>query len=183
MGTMTKLRLGGLVIIGLVLLGVVLHSFLLGEGRVHVMFPADDIGVLKVDGVELPADRPSHRARTFFVKQGMHQISVERPSGLRASYSLNVEDGFAFMVVPVDDQQCFALIDVTKSHYGDGKGPNKVLRRFTAHAPTTVPSSTYFGEESLPASIKDISSVYMLHDIPCSMAGLADAQLLAALEG
>lgn len=179
---MTKLRLGFLIALGLGLLGLTLREFLAGEGRVHVMFPANDIGVLKVDDQEVAADQPRNRTRSFLVKQGMHQISVERPSGARAAYSLNVQDGFAFMVVPVDEQQCFALIDVTESHYGNGKGPSKVLQRFTARAPMTVPSYTYFGEENLPASIKSIKSVHMLQDMPCSMAGLGDTELLAALE-
>lgn len=81
MGPMMKLRLGFLVVIGLGVGAMSLRAYLVGKGWVHVMFPADDIGILKVDGKELKAGDPRNRTRTFLVEQGKHRISVERPSG------------------------------------------------------------------------------------------------------
>jgi len=181
MGIMTKIQLGFLALVGLGVGGVSLRAYLVGEGWVHVMFPADDIGTLKVDGKEVKAHEPRTRTRTFLVKQGKHQISVERPSGASTAYSLEVKDGFAFMVVPIDDQQCFTLIDVTDSRYGGGKKPSKVLARYTTHGPMDIPGCPYFGNESLPDSIKSNSSAQMLQDIPCAMAAYGDAQLLKTL--
>jgi hypothetical protein len=179
MGPMMKLKLGFLAVTCLGVGAVSLRAYMVGEGWIHVMFPADDIGTVKVDGVEVKAHQPRNRSRTFLVKQGKHQITVERPSGASASYPLEVKNGMAFMVVPVDDKQCFALLDVTDSRYGKGKGPAKVLQRFTAHAPMDVPDCPRFGVESLPSSIK--YDALMLQDMPCSMAALSDAQLLSAL--
>jgi hypothetical protein len=158
---------------------VSLRAYLYGDGWIHVMFPADDIGRLLVDGKEVKAHEPRNRTHTFLVKQGKHRISVERPSGAHASYSLDVKDGTAFMVVPVDNQQCFALIDVTKSRYGDGTGPAKVLARYTTHEPADVPGCPRFGVESLPPTVK--GDAEMLLDFPCTMAALSDEQLLKAL--
>lgn len=179
MGPITKLKLG---LVGVICLGVgamSLRAYLYGEGWIHVMFPADDIGRLMVDGVEVKAHQPRNRNHTFLVKQGKHRISVERPSGARASYSLDVKNGAVFMVVPIDDQQCFAQIDVTKSRYGRGTGPAKVVARYTSHQPADVPDCPSFGVENLPSSIKGDEE--LLQDFPCSMASLSDEQLLKAL--
>jgi hypothetical protein len=115
------------------------------------------------------------------VKQGKHRISVERPSGASTASSLELKDGFAFMVVPIDDQQCFALTDVTDTRYGNGKGMSKVLGRYTTHGPTDIPGCPYFGAERLPKSIKWNSTAHVLRDIPCSIASYDDARLLRAL--
>jgi len=181
MGIMMKVRLAFLGLICLGVGAVSLRAYLVGEGWVHVMFPANDIGKLMVDGKEIEAHQPRNRTHTFLVKQGKHQISVERPSGARAAYSLDIKDGFAFIVIPIDGQQCFALLDVTESRYGGGKGPTKVVARYTAHAPMGVPGCPYFGEESLPDSIKSNSDAQMLQDIPCSMATLSDTELIKEL--
>jgi len=182
MGIITKIKLGFLLLAGLGVGAMALRAYLAGEGWVHVMFPADDIGTLKVDGQEVKAHEPRNRTRTFLVKQGKHQISVERPSGASTAYSLDVKDGFAFMVVPIDSQQCFALIDVTESRYGGGKGPSKLLARYTTHGPTDIPGCPYFGEESLPSTIKSNSRAELRQDIPCAVAAYSDSQLLEALE-
>ena len=179
MGPITKLKLG---LVGVICLGVgaiSLRAYLYGEGWIHVMFPADDIGRLMVDGVEVKALEPRNRSRTFLVEQGKHQISVERPSGARASYALDVKDGWAFMVVPVDDQQCFVQIDVTESRYGRSSGPAKVVARLTSHQPADVHDCPSFGVESLPPTIKYDKA--MLLDFPCSLAALSDEQVLTAL--
>ena len=181
MGIMTKIKLGFLALILLGVGGISLRAYLFGEGWVHVMFPADDIGTLKVDGKEVKAHQPRNRTHTFLVKQGKHQISVERPSGASTAYSLDIKDGFAFMLVPIDDQQCFVVIDVTDSRYGGGKGPSKVLARYTTHGPVDVPDCPYFGEESLPDNIKSSATARLVRDIPCAMASYGDAQLLTAL--
>jgi hypothetical protein len=181
MGTMTKFKLGFLALMCLGVAGISLRAYLFGEGWIHVMFPADDIGTLKVDGREVRTQPPRNRTRTFMVSQGKHRITVERPSGASTAYALEVKDGFAFMVVPVDDQQCFAMIDVTDSRYGDGKGPSTVLARYTTHGPMDIPDCPYFGVESLPKSIKSNSTALVLRDIPCSMAGYDDARLLKEL--
>lgn len=179
MGPITKLKLG---FVGVICVGVgamSLRAYLYGEGWIHVMFPEGDIGRLMVDGTEVKAHQPRNRTHTFLVKQGKHQISVERPSGARASYSLDVKDGWEFMVVPVDDQQCFVQIDVTESRYGRGTGTAKVLRRYTTHQPAHVPDCPAFGVENLPPTTKYDEE--MLLDFPCSMAALSDEQLLKAL--
>jgi hypothetical protein len=179
MGPITKLKLG---LVGVICVGVgamSLRAYFYGEGWIHVMFPADDIGKLMVDGVEVKAHQPRNRTHTFLVKQGKHQISVERPSGARASYTLDVKSGWAFMVVPVDDQQCFAQIDVTKSRYGRGSEPAKVVARYTSHQPADVPDCPSFGVENLPPTIKGDEE--LLQDFPCSMAALSDDELLKAL--
>jgi hypothetical protein len=179
MGPITKLKLGFVGVISLGAGAMCLRAYLYGEGWIHVMFPADDIGRLMVDGVEVKALQPRNRSRTFLVKQGKHQITVERPSGARASYPLDVRNGAAFMVVPIDGQQCFAQIDVTNSRYGSGAGAATVVARYTSHQPADVPDCPSFGVENLPPTIKGDKE--LLQDFPCSMATLSDEQLLNAL--
>ena len=165
----------------LVVGGFALRAYIGGEGMVHVMFPQDDIGTLRVDGREVtPWDRRS-RVRTYSVAQGTHQVSVESAQGHSASYSVKIEDGFAYQVIPFDAEQCFVLIDVAKSHYGSGKGASVLVKRYPEHHPIEVEGGAYFGVEGLPGSNQAFSSADMVQDVPCELLKESDAAILKAV--
>ncbi len=81
MSGLNKVRLAIAGIIVLVVGVAGLRAYLVGAGMVHVMFPPDDIGTIRVDGHEVAPWDTRSRVRTYSVEQGSHEVSVERRHG------------------------------------------------------------------------------------------------------
>ncbi len=84
-------------------------------------------------------------------------------------------------MIPIDDDQCFVLIDVTKSHYGSDKGSSSIVTRYPEHQPVEVEGGAYFGVGGLPGSKQLFASAHMVQDVPCDRMKASDAELLHAV--
>jgi hypothetical protein len=180
MSPFTTVRLALLGLISLGVGAICLKAYLSGDGWVHVIFPRGDIGKLLVDGHEVKPNAKESRAYTYTIPQGSHRVSIELAHHPSKTYQLKIANGFAFMLLPAVDEQCFVLIDATESHYG-GKKRSTVLKRFDAHRALDVEDCPYFGFEALPSRKKSSASAHVVADIPCAQLADSDESILTAL--
>jgi hypothetical protein len=181
MGMLTKIRLGIAVVVGVpVLLFMAysaLNTYFTGAGKVHLVGPYDGTAV-SVDGKPAQELGEGEHLR-LELAQGEHTLAFGD-----VSRKVQVKNGFTELLVPVSEEQCFVLLDVSKSHYDFGHGGGvplpKLDRRFKGNI-GELPSHTYFGESALPSSINEGDSCNLLEEVDCEELDLDDSKLITEL--
>jgi hypothetical protein len=110
--------------------------------------------------------------------QGVHIIKLSTHGEL-TTRTIDIVAGGQQIVAPLPGQ-CFALLDVKRSHYQSAKHPDVTHRYLTEQF--EWPASTYGSEGELPPSIRKFDPVYVMRQFPCeSSTALSDPELLALL--
>ncbi len=148
-----------------------------GTGRLHVVGVADDNTTLFIDGQQITALARGEHYRTELA-QGTHEVTLTRQGGGTQTHALDVDDGHWERVVPAGSQ-CFAVLDVTEAHYGNGDRPTLVERHFDG-APFAVGGDHFYAASALPGSIRRGHRVHLVAEVPCVLATAPDPAVLDA---
>jgi hypothetical protein len=185
MNTLRKVRLIILAVIGIPTLlfmgGMAVYEYVAGDGHLHLVAPEDAELSYVIDGRPAKKLAPGVH-ENITLPQGEHVVKLSSDIG-QTERKVKISSGFAQLLVPAHDGQCFVLLDVSKSHYGNAKTAKqpKLLQRISASTIADLPSSTHFGEASLPSSIKDDESCDLLETVDCGVLSKDDGELLVAL--
>jgi hypothetical protein len=171
--------LGVIVVGGAVVAGGIYFG---GSGELYVVNDGQRVE-LSIDGKVVPAATSSKAHVKFDAPQGQHKVTLKNlESGESRSFDVNVSSGFTELVLPMDEDQCFARFDVTKFMYEGtfNKSANKptISNRFEASKPFELPSSSYFSVESLPKKLKKRSKAYLMRAVPCEALRRPDPELM-----
>jgi hypothetical protein len=179
------IRLVILLVVGIPVLALIawsaLSTWLTGQGTLVFVAP-EDSGLRVALDDRSPSTIAPGGHQSFRVKQGTHRIELMSRDG-RVERNVKVSSGFAELLIGAD-HQCFALLDVSRSHYHSGEKSDalpKVKRRIKADDAYDLPSHTFFGEGDLPRSIGENESCNLVLESACEDLALDDDQLLTAL--
>lgn len=179
-----KIRLVIALVVGVPLLilggGFVAYQAIAGDGEITLVAPPDVELKYSLDNGPLQTLAAGQHTR-LKAKQGEHTATLDFGDGA-ATRKFKVSNGFADMLVP-GKGQCFAVLDVAKSHYDYGHGAAKfpeVDKRIAEDQPADLPGSLYFDENALPSSLKEGNSCNLLVEVPCAALKGTDAELLKA---
>ncbi len=159
------------------------YNYFAGEGDLVVVAPPEGEVSVQIDSAQVRAVTGHQK---FSVKQGDHTVRLTS-EGHTTERKVKVSNGFARLLLPADDAQCFVLLDVSKSNYefGNRKGERPPLptvkNKIRGDAPFDLPAGTYFSEEELPSTIKEHSSCNLLEQVPCELLARPEPELLAEL--
>lgn len=159
------------------------YTAMFGSGHIVVVASEESPVTVSIDGAAEATVSPGAHSK-FEVKQGRHKAKLSTREG-STEHGFDVSSGFADLLVPASDEQCFVVLDVSKSHYQFGgkesaKFPT-ITRRVAANDVYDLPGSTYYSEKELPRSIKENSSCHLLLEVDCEMIKLDDLKLLKTL--
>lgn len=145
-----KLRLVILLVVGVPALilggGYVAYQAIAGDGEITLVAPPDVELKYSLDNGALQTLAAGQHTR-LKAKQGEHTAALDFGDGA-TTRKFKVSNGFADMLVP-GKGQCFAVLDVAKSHYDYGHGAAKfpeVDKRIAEDQPADLPGSLYFDE-------------------------------------
>lgn len=164
-------------------LGFAAYQFISGKGDVQLVAPADADLTYSVD------DGPPQKVKAgghvkLPLAQGKHGLKFESSYG-KSERTVDISNGFAHLLVPADDGQCFVLLDVSKSHYEYGsKKADKYPRikaRVKSNETYDLPGSLYFSESSLPRSLKEGNACNLLKEVECEQLARGDTELMMAM--
>jgi hypothetical protein len=182
MRLLRKIRLIIAMVVGipvLLFMGIsAIHTYAVGEGRVHVVADETEVDV-SIDGVRVGGVAAGTH-RSFQVKQGTHRVEITG-DGEAQQREVKVSSGFANLLVPASNDQCFVVLDVSNSHYGSGKERPKVSKRIARGEIADLSSSTHYGENELPHSISDKESCELVSTIDCAVLSGEDSAVVMAL--
>lgn len=154
-----------------------------GSGHAVVVAPEDGPVSVSIDGAA-PKVVAAGAHQQFELKQGAHTLKLDGAGGA-VERKVDVKSGFATLLVPANDHQCFVVLDVSKSHYNFGNKPAAkaptVKTRVASHDIYDLPGSTYYSEEELPSSIKENSSANLLIEGPCELLSGSTSDVLKTL--
>ncbi len=158
--------------------GLLAYTALFGDGEVVVVAPEQTDVALEVDGQPATVARGQHQA--FKLKQGAHRVSFGA-----SDKPVSIKNGFTKLLVPSSANQCFVLLDVSKSNYTFGTKLAdpfpRIVRRIPSTEPYDLPASVHFSEAELPRSIKENETCELLLDIECRALTGDDLALLKDL--
>lgn len=170
----------GLVVIGVA--GFFGYTYLFGAGTVHLVTDNGRTLELVVDGEVLTPSRSQFGHQRYDVPRGLHTVEVRDPVAQKSkSYSVSIQDGFTELLLPRDEEQCFARIDVTAPLYLSKGGPPVIKQKWTESAPIELPGTNYFHEEETPRTIKEKARVHLVRPIACATASSPDVAILAEM--
>ncbi|MEW5738750.1 MAG: hypothetical protein AB1938_07475 [Myxococcota bacterium] len=184
---MSKIRL--IILLGLVVpavlcgLGFAAYQFISGKGNIELVAPADADLSYTIDGS--PPGKVSRGGHLKIpLEQGKHQLQLESTYG-KATRNVDVKNGFAHLLVPADDGQCFVVMDVSRSHFQYGSKPPAKYPTIKARVKSSdiydLPGSTYFSEKALPQSLKEGNACNLALEVECEHLAKGDTELLTAM--
>ncbi|TQF16780.1 hypothetical protein FJV41_06390 [Myxococcus llanfairpwllgwyngyllgogerychwyrndrobwllllantysiliogogogochensis] len=176
-----KVQIIAVVVVVVGFVGAGLASVLnqaLGVGRLHVLTVAGSAVELAVDGKPTPELSKDDDHLVFEVSRGPHKVKLTDPtSGTVIHYSVDVPYGFAELLLPTREDQCFLRFDMTEAAYGRRSADSEqVLPRVTdryqnTNEPISIPSHTYYTHGELPETVRSSEKAFLLRDTPCAFAG------------
>ncbi|MEW6433127.1 MAG: hypothetical protein AB1730_16610 [Myxococcota bacterium] len=164
-------------------LGAAAYTFINGKGDIELVAPADaDLSYSLDSGPKGTVKAGGHLK--IAVEQGKHGLELESAYG-KAQRTVEVTNGFQHLLVPADDNQCFVVLDVSRSHYQYGsKTADKyptVKARVRSSDIYDLPGSLYFSEKSLPANLKEGRACNLLVEVECKHLEKSDSELMVAM--
>lgn len=164
-------------------LGFAAYQFISGKGDIQLVAPADADLTYSIDNGP-PGTLKAGRNLKLALPQGKHGLKLESSYG-KAERTVDITNGFAHLLVPADDGQCFVLLDVSKSHYEYGSKKADKYPRIKARVKSSetydLPGSLYFSEASLPKSLKEGNACNLLREVECDQLARGDTELMMAM--
>lgn len=164
-------------------LGVAAYQYISGEGKVRLVAPGDAELSYSLDGNPM-LTLAKGGSTLLKLQQGKPTLALESSYG-KTQRVVDVQNGFADLLVPADDGQCFVVLDVSRSHFQYGsKTPAKypgVKARVKSSETYDLPGSIHFTESSLPSSLKEGSACNLVQEVECKLLDQDDTEMLVAM--
>lgn len=174
--------LGGALVVGSVYTGT---RYFFGKPSIHLVAPEGSSLEVSVDGQRLAPTKTTENHLTFEVRKGAHLVDItDAASGTNHKHQVSLRNGFTELVLPANEQQCFARFDVSKAMYeqkGSGmQEPPALKERYAGATPFELPASTWLNIKELPERLKKGNRAHLLLPVDCSALGGSQEQISAA---
>lgn len=185
MNVWSKVKVGAAVVVGVPIVGLVgyagLDDYMNGKGEIHVQAPMDSGVTVFVDGDETAQLKPGQHQK-LALEQGERAVKLVTDRGGEITHDLKIESGFFEALLPAS-KQCFAELDVYDTYYTSEQPPPMpdVDATYSDGSPIDVSSTMHFAEAALPSTVQEGSTVQLLLEIPCELAGEGEEEVRVAL--
>ncbi|SEU34430.1 hypothetical protein SAMN05443572_11053 [Myxococcus fulvus] len=189
MARISRSRLVGIITVGFLAITFTAVSIgYFGSGTVHLLTVGNDAVELVVDDVTLEPKSHVEDHLVFDVSRGQHKVKLtDVHSGTVTHYTLEMPHGFAKVLLPTREDQCFLRFDMKNAAYGrpddllKNEGPRVEERYETRSEPIKLPTQTYLTFKELPERVKASDQVFLLRDTPCDFASEGTNPVLTRL--
>lgn len=176
------LLVGGAIVVGSIYAGT---KYFFGKPSLHLVAPEGASLEVSVDGQRLAPTTTTENHLTFEVRKGAHLVDItDSVSGTNLKHQVSLSNGFTELVLPANDQQCFARFDVSKAMYeqkgSGGEQPPELKEHYAGATPFELPGSTWLTIKELPERLKKNNRAHLLLPVDCSALAGSPEQISAA---